>query len=438
MTVSARSIIAGTCIWFFIFILAAGYLYAKNKNLFEDKVWIGGDEGDYHNLGVNLSQGEGYRAGIAAACTFKDYRYAYYSVKIHEFTRRVHSYLHTPIAYSFLRSPGYPFYLAGVYSCVGIHPRTAKLIQVLMLAFMAACLPFIGWRYWKTTGFLSGCIAAWLFERYFALEPWRIMSEPLNIFMLTVWLLVFMAWERRVEDQRSFFWVGLMSGLVFFVRGSNFLIAVIAFIFMMLRQNTKKGLVRRLGLFLTGFFLIIGPWSVYASMHSGRFLLLNDQLGQLTLDGNNEDSISRGVWNPLYARGNDRQEGFFYNTPDIKPLPTALRVARFYRKHVSDLPQLFFNKLIAGFGSFYCYIILAMLLYYLVAVMARARDIPLFPAIFFITIFINTLVTFGCFRFTLVFMPFFLLPAVYLPLYAAGVAWRLGLKRRSLPEPVAK
>jgi len=413
-----------------VFMASCYAQYRKSPSKYGDFVEFGGDITQYHLLGVNIALGNGYKSGLSSKIHIDDYKFMVYLRPNSDERKRYMNFAKNPSGprYSFYREPGYPIFLGAIYRIFGIHPLAVKIIQTILIGFVSAMLPLIGFYYWKRTGLLAGIIASYIFNQSFGFEPWRLMTEALNLFCLTLWVITLINWEYRANN-RSAFLLGIGSYLTVLVRGSNTLILICTICYILVKTKAVGNRIRIGSAFFSGVMLLLLPWSIYATSRSGEFVLVcNGHLEKLILDGNNEDTLDRGIWNPGWrkpanhlSRTHRKYEDYLYNRLKDKGYSNTEKALIFLRKYWRSIPRMAINKLRAAFNNYYGPIILCMLAFYIVYFMTREGKAPLFPLILLFTIVFNTLITFGCQRFVLVFAPFFLIPAAYAPIYICNV-----------------
>lgn len=248
----------------------------------------------------------------------------------------------------FYRMPGYHLFLGIIYKIVGISPLIAKHVQLILLAIVAASLPWIGKHYWRTAGFWSGLIAS----------PIVIASNhKFADFLYTESLIAFTAFlivaaYTFFEVKRTLLWaiiVGFILGLGLLVKNSFVLIPPLLGFFLFLRWlwTRRASDLAHLSVIIVTVMFTIAPWSIYASTQSGRLVLLSTQAESILLDSHNE-YVTDGGWHREW-RDNPQS---FYHSDGLEGRSALLRVANFYRHHPALLPRLAWEKIIAGFRPF--------------------------------------------------------------------------------------
>ncbi|MCK9571698.1 MAG: glycosyltransferase family 39 protein [Candidatus Omnitrophica bacterium] len=394
-----------------------------------DSARFGGDSWEYQSLGVNISKGFGFQIG--GITNFSEYKfspeasnskilfYPFSPALVTGGEETLYDHFLKGGEYLFYRTPGYPLFLGSVYKFFGVHPLKVKVIQIYLLAFIAASLPLIARHYWGKLGCLSGFIWAFLFLAFFSPDPTKIITETLITFFLFILVIMLISWEVKASALKSFL-LGLLTGLNVLTKGLNVFLPFILLCYLFLKTEKTKRLLTSF-LFVSGIALLIITWSVYASSKTSRPITLATQQNTLLLDSNNEDTLSTGGWSPAWRKWDSGNLKYLYNRPEIKQVSPFNKLVKFLVLHYKDLPSLLINKLKRVFRKqFSCFlIVLGLLIYYLWIFILykfkrkQALTIPYFPAIYFINFLLITLIFYGNYRFILPFMPFFILPVTH-------------------------
>ena len=257
--------------------------------------------------------------------------------------------------YDSYRTPGYTIFMGTIYKLFGISPEMVKKIQLLLIITVASFLPFVGFNYWKKSGFIAGFMGGVVYLSQYARNmpgdsaityPNHIMTETLLAFTLFLLVMVFIFWERQRSPKRTFV-LGLMIGVTLLVKGTNVFIPLIVFIY--LWHLLIKKTVSRLNLvtFVLGVAVMVLPWSYYASKISGRTVILSTQMTVALLDNNNEYADDGG-WHP---EGYSYNQDAFYNQPEIKSFSLPAKLMAFYVAYPEMFPNIFLAKIRLGFGG---------------------------------------------------------------------------------------
>ncbi len=310
---------------------------------YEDTVNPHGDAWEYQAMAVATVQGHGLNR-LGGIEPYEAYRFrnaandsADYRAQCAWWGGRFHSY----------RTPGYPAFLAGVYEVFGISPARAKQAQLAMLILVAAFLPFVGYAYWKSIGFYGGVIGGLIFFDGWYHIAATMYTEVLIIFVLFLFVLGFLLWERKKTLPRAVL-LGVLCGVALLVKGDLVFVPLLVLLYLGLQAWKKAIPARQAAVFAVVCVLTVAPWSVYASRMSGELVVLSTQGNRVLLEGNNEEVAIDGNWHPEYA--SDPQA--FYNRKDIRKLPVLERVFRFYLAHPGIIPRMVSAKLTGAFGRF--------------------------------------------------------------------------------------
>jgi hypothetical protein len=415
-----------------LFLMSLGYNFLRYE--MTDTAFFGGDTWYYQSIAVNVASGEGYRFG--SVLDFNEYKFDMtpdeaLGLDYKENLKK--KYLATNLA-SFYGSPGYPLFLAGIYRLTGIHPIAAKFANVLLVAITAALLPVISARMFRNYGLVTGVIVSLFFIFKHAPDPSNLLGEPLIMFLMAAWGTLFTYSEEHLSLARIVA-LGLLTPVLILVKTYPLLVILAAVFIGLKYPSRRKGWVMA-ALYFGLVAVLILPWSVYATRHSDRVVVISTQFDALILDGNNEDVITSGGYQPQWRNTGDPK--YLFNRLADSDLSAMQKVGRFYRENWMHLPQMFANKIYSATGR-KVNVILGLLLFVAYYVMGRRRhrdlrregkpvDVPLpaFPLFCFAVMLMNSLIGFGLLRYTLIFLPFMLLASAQAPL----LFWKMRQERR--------
>jgi hypothetical protein len=398
-----------------ILIFSCSLYYLLDRYPMSDTASLGGDINEYQTLSVNLIFGHGYKFGCIEDLSV--YRFDLRGRSLLEISRVVSTQ-----RYNFYRAPGYPLFLAAIYKLAGIKPIVVKRTQAAMVALVAALIPILSYLLWSRTGLLSGMLASIIFLKYYSPRPDVLMSECLIVLCLTLWAFHSVYWSRRPTLKRTAL-IGVSSALLLLVKGVNLFIPFLFtayLIYRLRRSQTWRQIVGHFLLFYMAFALTILPWSLYATARNGSLVVLSTQHRNVLLDGNNEDVIEFGSWQPAWRKEKRDDQRYLYNRLEGVHSTIGMLFI-FLRENLRLLPRLFVSKLTVAFSPLHTVLSIVMMAAYYLIVFLRRRTAkhspPIFPLVYFLNILMITLVLFGDLRFVGVFMFAIVLPACYLPFY---------------------
>jgi len=275
------------------------------------------DGKDYDALGVSLAQGTGYA---------------------------IHG---TPNTF---RPPGYPFFLAALYTVFGHSYAAVKVIQSVLGALTCLMILAIGQRLFTyRVGMIAAAIAA--VYPFLILYTGFLLSESLFVFLSTVFLYVLV----RVREHSAGKWValgGLILGVMNLVRPVTLLFPVFLFFWAWIEFGTKKRAAVTACMMTIWMMIPIVPWMArnYTVTHS--YMLIDDHHWLGLYIGNNRtilrDPGAIGGWlEPV------RVEGFqpTFTADDYRS--ASLAFLREYLLHEPwELVRLEFYKLVRFWSVF--------------------------------------------------------------------------------------
>ncbi len=195
---------------------------------------LGGDTEKYLAIGISLSRGEGFSM--------------HYREVLSEFFRG-HPVEVPPAVPTAARSPGYPLFLALVFSTLGYHLRAVVVLQAL-LSTLTALFVYLIARELKAAPVLALTFAVFYYP--FAFDAIYVMAECLLTFCTAalLWLLV---------RPRSELIAGVVAGVVVLVKSVTLPFLLLA------------GLIadRRGWIALAGFAFVVSPWAFRNYLHTG-------------------------------------------------------------------------------------------------------------------------------------------------------------------------
>ncbi|MEP7311780.1 MAG: glycosyltransferase family 39 protein [Pseudomonadota bacterium] len=202
------------------------------------QVWIGPSYGidftdNYQMLGWNLSQGNGYRFSTDTALTM-------------------------------MREPGYPVFLAGLFSVFGYSLAAARMAN-LAFTFVSALLVS------RLTLKLSGCeLAARIAPAIFLLHPGMGLAEArggLECLFIMLLLIFFVLLYRALASRRlvDYLFAGLVLGLSATVRSTAMLFPVFLLAYFAIWERARPSIVAmlsRVAVMIVAAFVMLTPWIV--------------------------------------------------------------------------------------------------------------------------------------------------------------------------------
>jgi len=337
---------------------------------FDNYVWFEGDTWEYQSMAVNWAQGKQLMTVGAFGDYQKDYKF-----------RPAESIFQPQIDYlrqngkqegnfSFYRTPGYILFVGLIYKIFGVSPLMVKQIQLILIAFITAFMPLMGFVFWRKQGLIGGILAGLLYFEEYAKNlaqqtsityPAQIMTEILIAFWLFIWVWSFIYWQKKTNVFKSLV-LGLTTGVSLLIKGSNIFLPILVSGYLMFLGLKKKLSFNHLLAYILGVVLLITPYSIYATKKAGKFILLSTQSEAVILGGNNEFALD-GQWHREGFRLNDEQT--FYGRAEVRNLSLPAKLVTFYRQNSQLFPKMLLNRIASGFYYFkFFHLTLMLMIYY--------------------------------------------------------------------------
>jgi len=341
------SLLYTLCCYFWIFPLAC---------TFSDAAFFGGDTWEYQSLAVNFAKGHGI-SKFGQFEEFHEYKFDRHDENLLP-AFEAKAYESHILTDDFYRTPGYPLFLGIVYKIFGVHPLIAKHIQLLLLIIIASCLPWIGAHFWGRSGFWAGFVAGILYVVIHHDSAGILMTEPLTafcVFLVTIALIFFVSRGTRLSSVL----LGVALGVSLLVKGSLIFVPAILAVALLWRAYRQKNieLFKRLVFVGGAMILTILPWSTYASIKSGKLIVLSTQGENVFLDGNNEHADDGG-WHPEWHQDDDS----FYNSDAVRHMSWPVKVMKFHLKYLNRMPTVLKAKLTRAFSPLFALWVIFLLI----------------------------------------------------------------------------
>lgn len=232
-------------------------------------------------------------------------------------------YAHTPGNPTMYRAPGYPFFIALIYSLFGVKNYLAvRIIQALLGTLLCLITYFIAEKIFdERVGKWAAVIS--IFYSFFIYYCGALLSELLFTLLLAITILFLIKVHEAFKIKYGIL-SGILLGFSALTRPIIAFFPILLFFWMLsIRVSSKK----TLGLFIIMILfmlLIISPWTVRNYLICHDFIPLGAEGGQTLYMGNN----------PLATGGGDMQ-----HLPEFDKLPEAARDRAYYKKGLGFIRQ---------------------------------------------------------------------------------------------------
>lgn len=173
----------------------------------------------------------------------------------------------------FYQSPGYPYFLAGVYAVFGANPWSGIILQSVLGVATLVFTVLLGKELFDLrTGVIAGLLVAVTGPLYF-FEA-KLLGTTLAVFLTVVAAYLMVLAERNTRtpgrDRLFFAAAGLVTGLLAVVRSNMILVAVFFAAYLAWVSLRGRGSWARTGIFCGAVFLALLP-SLAHNMAKGSF-----------------------------------------------------------------------------------------------------------------------------------------------------------------------
>lgn len=313
-----------------LFIILLGViLFNFSQHNIPNLINYAGDTWDYQTLAVNFMKGHGYQSGLCE--TYETYKF--YKTSDPSYTKDWGEYM-------FYRTPGYPLFLILIYSISGIQPYAVFISQIVFLAIALSSLP---WFFGKVLNFgwigiVSGILSVYYqlnTKIYFKMNAAELYTEVCMMLGYYFFILVSL-WALQNFSKKKMFILGVSCGTNLLIKGTFIFVPLLLFIYLLVSIEYWKDKLKLCCLYILGIILIVSPWTIYATYHSKKLVILSTQGSVVLLDGNNELSLKSGKWEPTHT---------YYQQNRFKGETTLHKYLIFLKEHRTQIIPMVLKKI---------------------------------------------------------------------------------------------
>lgn len=170
------------------------------------------------------------------------------------------------------RGPGYPLFLAGIYSVVGYNPMAARIIQSLLGALMCLLFYYLSRHYLNESLSRQASVAVVFYPVLVALSS-SLLSELLFTFLLGLSAIALTGAFLK-KHTPDYFISGLLFGITTLTRPITAYFAPFLLCAQLVFYKNKKLILKHISIFLCGQLLVILPWTIRNYAVSRQFCLV--------------------------------------------------------------------------------------------------------------------------------------------------------------------
>ena len=373
--------------YFLVGIFAIAVVFILIRGSYKNTVVFTGDEWDYQSIGVNYMYGHDFLiTGLIEKPEI--YRISCLDKGKLGFWKQFSG------VRAIYRSPFYPAFICAVYKCFGINPVLIKYFQLILLFISGGLLIVIAKLLWKDKGIYIGGFAFLGFILLNYKYPQHLMPETWQFLFLHLVILC------SVWYYRGHTWLAAAAGIILGISALNkgttfFLFPLIIACDSYYALRRKRFSTRTIFLFVTGFIIVTGTWSMVLSANQHRFIYISTQGNEVLLDGNNE-FCTDGLWHPEWR---EHEKSYYYHD-HMENSPAIFRVVHFYMDnpgHFRYLPAKFVNGFFV-LPSFILMLVLSMLIIGIrnIFKIKKSISVPIQFIVVFLNFIIFTLLFYVC------------------------------------------
>ena len=253
---------------------------------------IAGDNPDYDNIAYHLTQGQGFveiwSDETLAPYTSDSALYAILADRVGD-----------PPVLGF-RPPGYPLFVAGIYSVFGRDFAAVRLVQMTLDSVSVVLLALLGFRWHsRRVGWIAGVLAA--INPLLIYYSRMLTAETTSTFMLLVIALLLTSFERS-RRTTTIFGAGIALGALLMLK-SAFILCAPALAAMLAWRHIRepRHAAIAISLLTLGSLAVAGPWILRNQAVFGRYTISSQ--GGLAFSHRNNEVLARtpscyGAWCP--------------------------------------------------------------------------------------------------------------------------------------------
>lgn len=337
-------------------------------NTYTDSVPLSGDSWEYQTMGVNLARGHGVQR-LSLLEPFADYKFDTQEVDSESLYNLKISPYYIVDTY---RTPAYSLFLGLVYKLFGLNPSIVKVIQLLLLCFVAAFSAWLFYRLWQFKGMCAGLAGGVIFLLNYNHLAHDIMTEVLLIFFSFLLVSLAVIYEEN-KSLLTASLLGLVCALALLTKGMLIFVITFYLIYqMILYFRTKEKKVRgSIRMLFAVFVLGLLPWTIYAS-YINKFMLIEPIsktqiitatsrveaiFGNTVIDENNIVNVVGDINEIYYSNKYWDENRYIFVKDFVQKHPGVVKqtyatvidfvkkeINQFYKAHLSYMAVPWFNK----------------------------------------------------------------------------------------------
>ena len=199
-----------------------------------------------------------------------------------------------------IRPPGFPYFLAAVYTITGDGVTAGRIAQAALGALIAVLVALIGREvFGLRAGVIAGLLTA--FFPPLVVNGLTLLSEPLFVVLELCAVLAVLRWRRT----QRLTWValaGVATGCAFLTRANALLVALVLALAVLPSGRLKEPRAwLALALLVVSALMVVAPWTIRNAREFEEFVPVSTQDGYTLIGTYNDTSRT---WNAVWIPGN--------------------------------------------------------------------------------------------------------------------------------------
>jgi 4-amino-4-deoxy-L-arabinose transferase-like glycosyltransferase len=236
--------------------------------------------------------------------------------------------------------PAYPFFLAFVYGFFGHNAVAVRFIQIFLVLLACYIIYLTAKELFDERAGITALFLSVLYYPFIQM-PAYIVTE--SLFMLFLVLSVYFSVKvlKSPEKLGYIFLAGISSGVLVLTRPVGIFVPLLLFVFVLLQPVPHRiwyG-IKRTGIFLLVFFILLAPWVIRNYIVYRTFFPLSSEAGITMYRGNNPAATGgTGGWHSI---GVDTISGFPEEIKGMNDVEASNYLKNLAVRYIRDNPSRF-------------------------------------------------------------------------------------------------
>lgn len=167
------------------------------------------------------------------------------------------------------RPPLYPLFVGYMYKVLGYKIYYNQLLNILLLAFITGCMPFVGYQVWGRIGYIAGVFAASIYMTL-GFDNLEVYSVDIQLFITIVFFFIF--WGaisiKPSSQPPSYLKLGLLIGVGLLTKPIMVMMPFLYLGYFAVKYppEQRKLLQKRILFLFAGIIIVILPYTIFINI----------------------------------------------------------------------------------------------------------------------------------------------------------------------------